>query len=792
MALTVSTASATVFGWGDGTFNQTSIPEDFIGARAVAAGYWHSIAIDRAGAVVAWGLNEDGQAAVPSGLSNAVAVSGGRDHSLALRRDGVVVAWGSNAHGQTNVPPEVAGVAQISAGGFHNLALLSNGTVRAWGYAFYGQIAVPGDLTNVAAVAAGNAFSLALRSNGTIRAWGDNFYGQTDVPADLTNAITIAAGFAHALALRDDGTVVMWGDTSQGQEAVPDGLDHVIAIAAGGMHSLALRDDGQIVGWGLNDKQQTSPPWNVTRPMAVAAGFEHSLALGDDAVAIVAEPDDVVAEAGEWRSVELTAEGQWPSYAWFFNGNPIPNSDTNRIAFKGLTTDHAGHYFCIVTNEISAATSRVATVTVIVPGSTGVPVIRADPVSRTVFPGQSVTFTVAVTGAVPLMHRWLHDGTPLAGATDSNLTISSVQAEHTGAYRAIVTNAVGAVTSSTATLSLYLPPTFVSHPQGVYTTAGSRVEFRCNATGTAPIGYLWRFNGAPVSGASNTLVRSSVTLDQAGEYFAVATNAGGAATSQVAVLEVVESPAQLAPSITGEPADRGIPIGGTAAFAVQVSGAAPLVYRWRFNGDAIAGATGNAHEVQSAQPADAGFYSAIVTNGHGAVTSRLASLSFVFPPTITVQPQGGNVPFGSRVELSLSATGTPSMACAWLRDGVSAGGGPVDVPLVIASATLGHAGGYRAIVTNGVGAATSQVAVLTVYTNGLSIVPCSILSGESTGRFVRLTFALEAGCNYRVQSSTNMVDWDDVTNFLSSSATADFLGQSDTNMALRFYRVVSP
>ncbi len=55
-----------------------------------------------------------------------------------------------------------------------------------------------------------------------------------------------------------------------------------------------------------------------------------------------------------------------------------------------------------------------------------------------------------------------------------------------------------------------------------------------------------------------------------------------------------------------------------------------------------------------------------------------------------------------------------------------------------------------------------------------------------------LTLALEAGCNYRVQSSTNMIDWNDVTNFLSSSATADFLGQTDTNAALRFYRVVSP
>lgn len=98
----------------------------------------------------------------------------------------------------------------------------------------------------------------------------------------------------------------------------------------------------------------------------------------------------------------------------------------------------------------------------------------------------------------------------------------------------------------------------------------------------------------------------------------------------------------------------------------------------------------------------------------------------------------------------------------------------------------------NAVVTNWAGSATSEAAVLTVYTNGLSVVPCQIVSGESTGRLVRLTIALEAGCNYRIQSSTNLVDWDDVTNFLSSSATADFLGQAGTNSALRFFRVISP
>ena len=44
------------------------------------------------------------QSTIPVGLSNVVAIAAGGFHSLALEADGTVVAWGNNKYGQTNVP----------------------------------------------------------------------------------------------------------------------------------------------------------------------------------------------------------------------------------------------------------------------------------------------------------------------------------------------------------------------------------------------------------------------------------------------------------------------------------------------------------------------------------------------------------------------------------------------------------------------------------------------------------------------------------------------------------------
>jgi len=80
-------------------------------------------AVGEPGRVVAWGYNSYGQANVPSSLTNVVAIAAGYYHRLALQSDGRVVAWGRNDSGQTNVPSSLSNVVAIAAGGSHSLAL---------------------------------------------------------------------------------------------------------------------------------------------------------------------------------------------------------------------------------------------------------------------------------------------------------------------------------------------------------------------------------------------------------------------------------------------------------------------------------------------------------------------------------------------------------------------------------------------------------------------------------------------------------------------------------------------
>jgi uncharacterized repeat protein (TIGR03803 family) len=87
------------------------------------------------------------------------------------------------------------------------------------------------------------------------------------------------------------------------------------------------------------------------------------------------------------------------------------------------------------------------------------------------------------------------------------------------------------------------------------------------------------------------------------------------------------------PVITTQPKTQFLAPGRNASFSVLVSGAAPFNYQWLFDGIAKAGATGSSLSLFNAQPAQSGYYSVIVSNASGSVTSQVAELKvFVAAP----------------------------------------------------------------------------------------------------------------------------------------------------------------
>lgn len=212
----------------------------FMGAKAIATGSSHALAVMNDGTVVGWGDNYYGQLAVPAGLSGVVAVAAGAQTSVALKSDGTVVGWGTNP----TVPAGLTDVIAIAAGDYYALALKSNGTVVAWGSNSYGEITVPAAATGVIAIAAKGTHSLALKSDGSVVAWGNNWAGMSTVPGSLSGVTVtaIAAGYGNSYALKADGTVVSWGE---GAGQAPAGLSGVVAISG----TLALKNDGTVVAW---------------------------------------------------------------------------------------------------------------------------------------------------------------------------------------------------------------------------------------------------------------------------------------------------------------------------------------------------------------------------------------------------------------------------------------------------------------------------------------------------------------------------------------------------------------
>ena len=87
------------------------------------------------------------------------------------------------------------------------------------------------------------------------------------------------------------------------------------------------------------------------------------------------------------------------------------------------------------------------------------PTIVTQPTNQTVLDGNAATFTVGVTGGLPLSYQWqsnsvnLTDGGSVSGSATSTLVISNVAPAYAANYQVVVTNAAGLAVSSNALLT---------------------------------------------------------------------------------------------------------------------------------------------------------------------------------------------------------------------------------------------------------------------------------------------------------------------------------------------------
>jgi alpha-tubulin suppressor-like RCC1 family protein len=309
-----------MLGWGWNDLGQAD-PQPGL-YRAVATGYWHSLALRADGSLLAWGSPSYlGATLSPAPVGNDfVSVAAGWSHCVALRADGSIVAWGFKG---LNVPvePEPGTYVAIAAGEFFSVALRSDGSLYAWGdphYSCQGCQPCPGapfggPPWNPTAVPAGNDFvaisasghfALAQRADGTLVGWGSDRYCQLrDLPT--LPVVNFSAGHNHGVALLNHASFFGWGHNVSGQAVnypIPHHSVHYkpppspfptgVQSVHGGYYHSVISTGWTLYGWGWNEHQQASPPVvpHGCPVLQVSSSYDHGLAL--IVAAVMGLPED--------------------------------------------------------------------------------------------------------------------------------------------------------------------------------------------------------------------------------------------------------------------------------------------------------------------------------------------------------------------------------------------------------------------------------------------------------------------------------------------------------------------
>ena len=172
-------------------------------------------------------------------------------------------------------------------------------------------------------------------------------------------------------------------------------------------------------------------------------------------------------------AVQVSDKENFPEELTLFghssNTNLIPLSG---IILSGFGADRAVAVapaanqsgYAIITVEVADGNGAMSATQfeVVVHQTNGAPIIVRQPEDAAAFAGASLGLRVIATGPAPLSYQWQFDGADLPGAVGPELNFASIREEDAGAYRVIVTNGQGSVTSLSATVSVEHPPLVVT------------------------------------------------------------------------------------------------------------------------------------------------------------------------------------------------------------------------------------------------------------------------------------------------------------------------------------------
>lgn len=165
-------------------------------------------------------------------------------------------------------------------------------------------------------------------------------------------------------------------------------------------------------------------------------------------------PQDTTVDSGDTAVFTVSVTGSAPfTYQWKRNGQAIAGATASTYAITTVDTDDGALFSVTVSNAGGTLQTEAAKLTVVPAQSP--PVITTQPQGIVVNAGSSAVFAVEAKGSAPLSYQWQRNGTAIAGATATVLTLDAVTAADDGAqFQVVVKNAKGSVTSTAATLTV--------------------------------------------------------------------------------------------------------------------------------------------------------------------------------------------------------------------------------------------------------------------------------------------------------------------------------------------------
>ena len=352
---------------------------------------------------------------------------------------------------------------------------------------------------------------------------------------------------------------------------------------------------------------------------------------------ISTQPVSQTVTVGQTATFSVVAGGTTPfSYQWNRNGVAISGATSSSYTTPATTAADNGVLFSTtVTNSVGNVTSNNATLTVT--ATPVAPSITTQPANQTVNGGQTASFSVTASGTSPLSYQWLKNGSAIAGAASSSYTTPATIAADNGAlFSVTISNSVGNVTSSNATLTVNAPPSITTQPANQTVNPGQTATFTVVASGTAPLSYQWKRNGAAISGATSTSYTTPVTTAaDNGALFSV--------TVSNSVSNVTSNNATLTVNIRTLTAPASLPFGN-----VTVGGNSILSLTLTNSGNANV-------TISNVSISGAGFSASGVSTGQVIPPGQNATLNVTFAPAAI-----GSVP-GANVTIASDATNSPAI-----------------------------------------------------------------------------------------------------------------------------------